>query len=104
LPINAGTLNPATVAENGSLAITGVFTGTSGSTTVTINLQNVRFDSPTAGTITGDFDQSWSVTGASGFGIISCSVRNITRSSGGPTFFARPGEEASLAEIIRRMR
>lgn len=96
-----GTLNASTVAENGSLPLTGTIT----SGTVTVRLDNARLESPTAGTIAGNFDQTWGVSGASGFGILSCEVRNLTRTAGGPTFgFTAPAsDEVSLEEMIRRV-
>lgn len=98
---NTGTLNASTVAENGVLPLTGTHT----SSNVTILLQNARLESGTAGTITGAFDQSWSVSGASGFAILSCEVRNLTRTSGGPTFgLTTPHSEVvTLEETIRRV-
>jgi hypothetical protein len=98
---NTGTLNASTVAENGVLPVTGIHT----SSNVTILLQNARLESPTAGTIVGNFDQSWSVSGASGFGILSCEVRNVTRTSGGPTLnlLLSPSENVTLEEMIRRV-
>jgi hypothetical protein len=97
-----GSLNSGSVSENGQLPLTGTTSASSG----TITLQNARFDSPTAGTITGSFDESWSITGASGFGILSCTVRNLTRTSGGPSLsFQRPGavENLTLEQMIRRV-
>jgi hypothetical protein len=98
---NSGTLNASTVAENGVLPLTG----TINSGEVTIRLDNARLESPTAGTITGGFDQTWSVSGASGFGILSCEVRNLTRTAGGPTmgFTAPSSEHVTLEEVIRRV-
>jgi hypothetical protein len=97
---NAGVLNTSTVAENGTLPLTGIIT----SEEVTIRLDNARLESATAGTITGRFDQTWAVAGASGFAILSCEIRNVTRTSGGPTFglLAPPSPGASLEELIRR--
>jgi hypothetical protein len=98
---NQGTLNASTVAENGVLPLTGVFSSSNGS----IRLENARLESPTAGTITGRFDQTWTVSGASGFGILSCEIRNVTRTSGGPTFgLSAPAlENLTLEEMIRRV-
>jgi hypothetical protein len=98
---NVGTLNASTVAENGVLPLTGTYTSSSGGT---IRLDNARLESGTAGAITGSFDQTWGVSGASGFGILSCEVRNLTRTSGGPTFgFSAPSiENVSFEEMIRR--
>lgn len=98
---NAGTLNPSTVAENGVLPLTGTYSSSSG----TIRIDNARLDSFSAGTISGTFDQTWSVSGASGFGILSCDIRNVTRTSGGPTFgFTAPSmEDVTLEEMIRRV-
>jgi hypothetical protein len=95
-----GTLNSSTVADSGQLPLTGLYAGSSGS----VALQNARLESPTAGTMTGNFDQSWSISGASGFGILSCVIRNVTRTSGGPTLFQRPGEvnDISFDQMIRR--
>lgn len=96
-----GSLNSGSVSESGQLSLTG--STTMGS--VIVALQNTRFDSPSAGTLTGTFDESWTVTGASGFGLLSCSVRDVTRTSGGPSFgFLRPGAWAhvTLEEAIRR--
>jgi hypothetical protein len=72
---NIGTLDGSTVAESGQLPITGTFT----STDTTIHLQNARLQSATAGTVTGGFDQVWSVPGSSGFGLLSCLIRDLTR-------------------------
>lgn len=98
---NVGTLNASTVAENGMLPLTGTHT----SSNATIRLDNARLESTTAGTITGAFDQTWSVSGASGFGILSCEIRNLTRTSGGPVFGLTPPsmEDVSLEELIRRL-
>lgn len=98
---NAGTLNSATVAESGVLPLTGLFTSSNG----TIRLDNARLESATAGTISGRFDQTWSISGASGFGILSCEIRNLTRTSGGPTFVLAPAsmENVSIEEMIRRV-
>lgn len=98
---NAGSLNASTVAENGVLPLTGTFSSSNG----TIQMSNARLESTTAGTITGRFDQTWSVSGASGFGILSCEIRNVTRTSGGPTFgLSAPAmENLSLEEMIRRV-
>jgi len=98
-----GSFNAATVAENGSLPVNGTWTSSNGG----IAFQNARLESATAGTISGTFDQSWNITGATGFGILSCTIRNVTRSSGGPTllFRAPPGGDApTFAEMVRRMR
>jgi len=97
-----GALNSATVSDAGQLPLTGQYTDADGS----ISLQNARWESPSPGTITGTFDQSWSVAGASGFGILSCEIRNVTRTSGGPTLSQRPSATGrmSLEEMIRRAR
>jgi hypothetical protein len=99
---NAGALNASTVAENGVLPLTGVFTSSTGST---IRLDNARLESTTAGTIVGRFDQTWGVSGASGFGILSCEIRNLTRTSGGPTVSLSVPSMApvSFDEMIRRV-
>jgi hypothetical protein len=99
---NAGPLNPSTVAENGVLPLTGVFTSSTGAS---IRLDNARLESTTAGTIVGHFDQTWGVSGASGFGILSCEIRNLTRTSGGPTLsLSVPSmERVSFDEMIRRV-
>jgi hypothetical protein len=96
---NAGTLNPSTVAESGLLPLTGLYSSSNG----TIRMDNGRLESNTAGTITGTFDQSWSVSGASGFGILSTEVRNLTRVSGGPSLLAPPSSnDATMEEMIQR--
>ena len=96
---NAGSLNSATVAEGGILPLTGLFTSSNG----TIRLDNARLESATAGTITGRFDQTWTISGATGFGILSCEIRNLTRTSGGPTFLAPAStENVTIEEMIRR--
>lgn len=98
---NQGTLNASTVAENGILPLTGTHSSSNGS----IRLENARLESPSAGTISGYFDQTWTVSGASGFGILSCEVRNLTRTAGGPTlgFTAPAVENVTLEEMIRRV-
>lgn len=98
---NVGSLNASTVAENGVLPLTGLFTSSNGS----IRMDNARLESSTAGTITGHFDQIWSVSGASGFAILSSEVRNLTRTSGGPAFglTAPSMQDVSLEEMIRRV-
>jgi hypothetical protein len=106
---NQGTLNSAAVANNGQLAITGLFSAVSSGVTTNINLGNARWDSLQAGTITGTFDQTWSQpNGLSGSAIYSCAIRLMTRTGGGPssvTIFQRPEpSSASLDEIIRRLR
>jgi hypothetical protein len=96
-----GNLNSSTVAENGLLPLTGSIV----SGEVSIDISNARFESPAAGTFIGLFDQAWTVVGASGFGILSCEIRNATRVSGGPTVAARApaDEKLSLKEMIRRV-
>jgi hypothetical protein len=104
-----GTLNAATVAGNGQLAITGRFSGVSNGITTNVDLSNARFDSVQAGTITGTFDQVWSQpNGLAGSATYSCAIRLMTRTSGGPSvisIFQRPEPAPfSLAEIVQRMR
>jgi hypothetical protein len=96
-----GSLNSSTVAEAGHLPISGVAT----SNTVTITIQNARLDSPSVGTLGGNFEQSWTVSGASGSGIVSCAVRSVTRTSGGPTLrLQRPlNEPETVEDVIRRV-
>ena len=96
-----GTFNPSIVAENGQLPMTGSLS--SGGTTIAI--ENLRFESPTAGVITGQFEQLWGSTGLSGFGRIYCRIETVTRTAGGPSFgFSAPGaQELKLAEMIRRV-
>ena len=97
-----GTFNPATVSEAGVLPISGEWDGPSGS----IDIQNARLESASAGTLTGTFDQSWVLNSASGFGIISCVIRNVTRSSGGPTvLLTAPADDApTFEQMIQRLR
>jgi hypothetical protein len=98
--LGPGSLNASTVAEGGTLPLTGTLRDGS----LTVLLQNGRFESPTAGTISGSFDQSWTISGASGFAIIACSIRNMTRSSGAPILFhIAGGENHSLEEMIQRV-
>ncbi len=88
LGTNQGTLNPTTVDASGLLPLTGVSNSVSGTLTTSINLSNARFLSQQAGTMTGTFDSTWSQTGTgslSGFGILSCTLRVMTRTSGGPS-------------------
>jgi hypothetical protein len=96
-----GSLNSSTVAESGQLPISGTAT----SNTVTITIQNARLDSPSVGTIGGTFEQSWTVSGASGSGIISCAIRDVTRTSGGPTLTLQrlTNEPGTLEDVIRRV-
>jgi hypothetical protein len=99
---NTGTLNASTVAESGLLPLTGTHTSSTG----TIRIENARFDSRTAGIISGSFDQTWTIVGASGFGILSCEVRSLTRTSGGPTFSLVPPstrDAVTVDEMIRRL-
>lgn len=98
---NVGSLNSSTVSESGVLPLTGLHTSSNGN----IRLDNARLESGTAGTITGSFDQTWGVSGASGFGILSCEIRNVTRTSGAPTFgLAAPSiEKVTFEEMIRRV-
>jgi hypothetical protein len=97
-----GALSSASVSDAGQLPATGQYTDGEGS----ISLQNARWESPSPGTITGTFDQSWSVIGASGSGILSCEIRGVTRTSGGPILSHRPTATGrmSLEEMIRRAR
>jgi hypothetical protein len=82
-----------------TLPLTGVIT----SSTTTIQVSNLRATSPSAGTIRGSFDQIWSSTGLAGTGRLTCVIRNITRTSGAPTFAGRLMTEASsLEDMIRR--
>lgn len=96
-----GSLNPSTVAETGVLPLTGSLT--TGDVSITIN--NARLESFSPGTLTGRFDQTWTVAGASGFGTLASEIRDVTRTSGGPTFGLRaPARESlSLEEAIRRV-
>ena len=105
-----GTLNPASVSGAGELPITGLVNSVNGSATITsIALGNARLDSNQAGVMTGTFDQTWGqANGLSGSGILSCQIRLMTRTGGGPsaiTIFQRP-EPASLTleQMIERMR
>ncbi len=93
-----GTLTSSTISEQGQLPLAG----TTGTGQVTIVIQNASLDSPNAGAITGTFDQSWTVAGATGAGILTCSVRSMARTSGGPTFgFRQPGRNlVTLREMI----
>ena len=96
-----GSFNPATVAESGQLPITGSL---SSSGTI-VTLENMRFESPTAGVIHGQFEQLWGTSGASGWGRLYCRIESVTRTAGGPSFgFNGPAsEQVDLAEMIRRV-
>jgi hypothetical protein len=96
-----GTFNASTVAENGQLPMTGSLS--SGSTTVTI--ENLRFESPTPGVITGQFEQLWGSSGLTGWGRLYCRIETVTRTAGGPSFgLTAPGaHQMSLEEMIRRV-
>jgi len=93
-----GTLDAGTVSENGVLPLTG----RSLQNTTTINLENLRAESPTPGTMTGRFEQTWGDTTLSGHGRLTCDIRSVTRQSGGPTLFIRPSVAGlSIEELIR---
>ena len=76
-----GPLSSSVVNEDGSLPLTGVITIGD----VTIQLQNLRATSPSAGTMKGQFDQVWSMSSESGTGRLACDIRDVTRTSGVPT-------------------
>jgi len=96
-----GMLASSVVNEDGSLPLTGVVNDDD----ITIQLQNLRATSPSAGTMKGQFDQVWSGAGASGTGRLVCEIRDVTRMSGAPTlrFFSHgagsPG--LTLEELIK---
>lgn len=81
-----GTLSSGVVNEDGSLPLNGTIV----SDIITIQLQNLRATSPSAGTMKGQFDQVWGATGYTGTGRLSCDIRDVTRTSGAPVFFSRP--------------
>lgn len=105
---NVGALNSAVVDQGGVLPITGTTAGQTGSTTIV--LDNARWRSDTAGTITGSFDQTWGTSGLSGFGRFNCQIRAMTRTSGGPAGFsilpmgAPAPAGITLDELLRRLR
>lgn len=99
-----GTLNPTTVDESGLLPLTGSIS----SPPSTVNLSNARFQSPQAGTMTGTFDATFSQTNLSGFGLLSCTLRVMTRTGGGPTvaaLFVQPQQQGlALEQVLQLMR
>jgi hypothetical protein len=95
-----GTWNASTVAEDGSLPATGLWA----SGDVTVRIENTRLASPSAGTMTGTFDQIWTVAGATGSGLLRSELTNMSRTSGGPTFglTAPSSGPMTLDEVMRR--
>ena len=94
-----GTLSSGVVNEDGSLPLSGTIV--SGNNTV--QLQNLRATSPSPGTMEGTFDQVWGSTVLTGTGRLSCVIRDVTRTSGAPTFFSRPSGVSglNLEDLIR---
>jgi hypothetical protein len=96
-----GSLNPGTVNDDGTLPIAGRID--SGSNTIL--LENLRASSSAPGTIQGRFDQVWGHTALAGTGRLTCEIRDVTRTSGGPAFtmFSRPEglPELDLESMIR---
>jgi hypothetical protein len=95
-----GALNASTVAEDGSLPATGLWV----SGGVTVRIENTRLASPGAGTMTGTFDQIWTVGGTTGSGLLRSELTNMSRLSGGPAFglTAPSSGPATLDEVMRR--
>jgi len=96
-----GTLNTGVVNEDGSLPLSGIIN----SGTSTVQLSNLRATSPSAGTMRGSFDQIWSSSALSGTGRLMADIRDVTRTSGAPSFTGRasgtPPIGYSLEEMIR---
>ena len=94
-----GTLNAGVVNEDGSLPLSGTIVEGSN----TVQLQNLRATSPSAGTMKGQFDQVWGNSTFTGTGRLSCDIRNVTRTSGAPTFLARANEPpiVSMEDLFR---
>jgi hypothetical protein len=95
-----GTWNTSTVAEDGSLPATGVYV----SGDLTVRIENTRLQSPSAGTMTGTFDQVWTVGGTTGSGLLKSELTSMSRTSGGPAFglSAPSSGPMTLDEVIRR--
>jgi hypothetical protein len=95
-----GTWNATTVAEDGSLPATGLYV----SGDVTVRIENSRLESPSAGTVTGTFDQVWTVGGVTGSGLLRSELRTMSRTSGGPAFglTAPSSGPMTLDEVMRR--
>ena len=95
-----GTWSASTVAEDGSLPATGVYV----SSNVTVRIENTRLESPSAGTMTGTFDQIWTVAGTTGTGLLKSELTSMSRTSGGPAFGlpAPSSGPMTLDEVIRR--
>ena len=94
-----GTLNSGVVNEDGSLPLSGTIVEGNN----TIQLQNLRATSPSAGTMKGQFDQVWGNSTFTGTGRLSCDIRNVTRTSGAPAFLshAEPPPIVGLDDLFR---
>lgn len=94
-----GVLTAGVVNEDGSLPLTGGIE--QGNTAVV--LQNMRAESPSPGTMKGDFDQVWSSTSLSGTGRLICEIRDVTRTSGAPTLMFLSQPETAAAPTLEDM-
>jgi hypothetical protein len=94
-----GSFTTGTVAGSG-LAITG--TAPNQAFLITVE---ARFDSSTAGIITGTMDQTWSNGSISGSARLSSTVRRMTRTSGLTTEIRAEGQRfTSLAQMAAALR
>ena len=79
-----GTLTTSTVGEDGQVRLAGSITPLSGNT-IRISIENMRLESPNAGTITGQYEQVWADSLLSGTARVYARIETLTRESGGPT-------------------